>query len=86
MTDRLNSPRDDGPFGTPGRILMLGAWCGLVTGFGELIFLAARKFIKHKFLFVSPDVLWMAPLLNVMIFVVIGLLITGLRQLLPGRI
>ncbi|MEO8294436.1 MAG: sulfatase [Gemmatimonadota bacterium] len=64
----------------------MGAWLGLLTGLGELVFLAARKFIKHKFLFGSPDVIWMAPLANAVLFLVAGLLVLGLKAMFPSRI
>lgn len=61
-------------------ILTLGIWMGILTGLGELVFLAARKFIRGKFLFMSPDVIWMAPLTNALLFLLIGLLLLGLNR------
>jgi arylsulfatase A-like enzyme len=62
------------------RILRLGLWFGILTGLGELAFLAARKFIRHKFLFISPDVLWMAPAANAIMFLLAGLLLVLLER------
>lgn len=62
------------------RILRLGLWFGILTGLGELAFLAARKFIRHKFLFITPDVLWMAPAANAILFLLAGLLLVLLER------
>ena len=61
--------------GTASRILRLGLWFGILTGLGELAFLAARKFIRHKFLFANPDVVWMAPTANAILFLLAGLVL-----------
>ncbi|MEO8199313.1 MAG: hypothetical protein ABI679_02220, partial [Gemmatimonadota bacterium] len=86
----MNSPRLPAShpsfLASPGGILRLGTWMGVLTGLGELLFLAARKFIKHKFLFVSPDVVWMAPLSDILIFLIIGLLVLALRAAFPRQI
>jgi len=62
------------------RILRLGLWFGILTGLGELVFLAARKFIRHKFLFITPDVLWMGPAANAVLFLLVGLLLVLLHR------
>lgn len=80
MTD-ATPPTAPRLFGRPAGILLLGIWFGIVTGCGELLFLAGRKFIRHKFLFMSPDVIWMAPLANAVLFLVVGLVLVGLSRI-----
>ena len=40
----------------------VSAWFGLVTGIGEVLMLAGIKLLTGRFVFVSQDTLWMAPL------------------------
>ncbi len=54
--------------------LRLGAWCGLLTGTGELTYLALRKFGRGMLTFRGGDTLWMTPLATVVVFLLAGLL------------
>ncbi|MGE5265455.1 MAG: sulfatase [Acidobacteriota bacterium] len=41
---------------------------GLVSAFAQLVILAVEKFVLHGYVHQGPDVIWMAPLSNVVIF------------------
>lgn len=56
-------------------ILLLGFWCGSLAGCGELGYLAARKYLRHLFVFRGADTLWMTPLATALLFVAAGALL-----------
>ncbi len=77
MTGNLPARARPGP-------LALAVWFGLLAGFGELMLLAVRRFVLHRFLFIGRDVLWMAPAADVCIFAVVGLVFWAVSRL-PQR-
>ena len=77
---------------TRGRIVSLGVWAGFLSGVGEGIAHAAARGVPtiqspYK---VSLDVLWLAPLVNAVIFGVIALVLSlvapALRRRLGGKV
>jgi len=62
---------------------------GLVTGYGELCYLAIRKYYQELFVFQPPDVLWLTPLANALLFCAAGtvgwLLLRMLRRAVTPR-
>lgn len=74
------------PSGKPREYLVLAVWVGLLTGLAEVALLGIRKFIFHRFLYLGPQALWMAPVADAALFAIIG----GLGGLVvwrwPGRI
>lgn len=67
-------------------LVILALTAGLLAGFAELLGHGGRWFLLHEFLFLGPDVLWTAPLVNAGIFLILGLgLFVGAR-LLPRLI
>lgn len=70
----------------PGAVLWLALWFGLGTGVAEVVLLGVRKFLLHRFLFLSVDAVWMAPLADAILFLIVGLGLIVLRLLLPRRI
>ncbi|MEP7326066.1 MAG: sulfatase, partial [Gemmatimonadota bacterium] len=52
----------------------------------EVILLGIRKFALHRFLFLSADAAWMAPVTDALLFVIAGLGLLLLRWILPRRI
>jgi len=73
---------DEGPLAT----LRLALWFGLLAGLGEIALLAVRKYVLHRLIFVSKNAMWMAPLADVVVFVLAGILLIGLRAVLPSRL
>lgn len=47
----------------------------LVSAFAQLVILAFEKFVLHDYVHQGPDVLWMVPLSNIVIFAVPALLL-----------
>ena len=66
--------------------LRLALWFGLLTGIGEVVLIAARKYVLHHLVFFGNEVVWMAPLADAILFVVAGIAPIGLRAVLPGRL
>ena len=66
-----------------GFVLRLIALLGLVAGLAEVGLFAAQKFILHLFIFVGRDVVWMAPLAELMLFLALGILFLLVRRLFP---
>jgi arylsulfatase A-like enzyme len=81
-----NSPiqhaANEGPLAT----LRLALWFGLLAGVGEVVLLAARKYVLHRLILVSREAVWMAPLADTFLFVLAGVLLVGLRAVLPYRL
>ena len=67
------------PTPTPLQTGLLGAWFGLVCGLGETYYLAARVellgLLAPGFRYYSQDSLWMAPLVDIALFGLVGLLL-----------
>jgi arylsulfatase A-like enzyme len=72
--------------GGPLNVLRLALWFGLITGIGEVTLLAIRKYALHRFLFVSMDSVWMTPLADVLLFLVVALLLIVVRAIVPARV
>ncbi len=64
-------------------ILVLAMWFGLVASALELALLAGRKFVLHRMLYLSPHVVWMAPLMNVLCLVIAACCLIGIAQRWP---
>ncbi len=60
----------------PIRILLIAVWFALVTGFIEVSLRAVQKFFLHQRVFVSPHIVWMAPLADVFVFVIPGFILS----------
>ena len=63
-------------------LLLVAAWFGLVTGFIEVFVLLLGKIFFHKLLLFGPQVVWMAPLADLIFFVVSGFVLLTLQWLL----
>jgi len=62
----------------PREFLALAAALGLLTGYAEVSLLGVQRYLMHRLLFLGPDVIWMAPTANALLF----LLLAGLALLL----
>lgn len=65
------------------RVLVLGAWFGLFTGFGEVLLVAVKKLYLHRIVRLSPDVVWMAPVADVALFLLAAALVIAIGSLWP---
>jgi len=54
-------------------LVLIAAWLGLVTGFGEVLSLGLRKLAFDRMLFLGPHIVWMTPLADLILFVALGL-------------
>lgn len=73
------------------RILVLATWFGLLTGLAEALFRVVwQQLIRHHLIWVSRDVLWMAPVSDLIIFLLGGsclaLLAWPLRRVITLRV
>lgn len=66
------------------QLLMLATWFALLAGVGEVLVIALQRFGLQRFVLVGEQVVWMAPVANLLVFAVAALLLLGLRQLLPS--
>ena len=55
------------------KLLLIASWFGLLTSLTEILFLGIKKFLLHRIIQLSPHVVWMTPLANLIIFLIIGL-------------
>jgi arylsulfatase A-like enzyme len=66
------------------RAISLAAWAGMLTGYGELAYMAARKYYRGLFLFLPADAPWMMPLATAVLFV-LAILLARVVLALTGR-
>jgi hypothetical protein len=67
-----------------GRTLLLAVLFGLLAGLAELLLLAVKKYGQHRILHIPRDVVWMAPLADIVLCLSAGLLLIALAWRLPG--
>jgi len=61
------------PFSRPIRVLLIAACFGLLTGLAEALFLVVyRQQLRHNIINQSRDLLWMAPVAELLIFSLVG--------------
>jgi len=78
------SSEDNGPLGhSPLALLLLAVWCGLISGLLEVGTFALRKryFDLNQFAWTSRHFVWLIPLINLAIFLVLGLTLAVLVAL-----
>jgi arylsulfatase A-like enzyme len=76
--------RDPRPRSTD--LVRLAVWCGLLTGLGEAALMEAERLVRHKFLFLSPDFLWMTPLADALVVGAGALLLLAADRISRGRV
>jgi arylsulfatase A-like enzyme len=59
----------------PATYLLLAMWFGLVIGLGEAAAMVLKTFCLHTDLWFNPDLIWMAPLADVCILTIPGLIL-----------
>ena len=64
----------------------LAVWCGLLTGFGEVVLLGIQKFAMDRMIFLGSDTIWLAPATNAVYFLILGLVLAGVHRLWPTRV
>jgi arylsulfatase A-like enzyme len=70
----------------PGDLTRVALWCGLLTGLGEATLMEVERLVRHKFLFLSPDFLWMTPLADALVVGAGALLLLTAHRLGRGRV
>jgi arylsulfatase A-like enzyme len=58
-----------------GGLLLLAVWFGLVTGLAEVSIRAVQKFFLGQIIHLSPHVVWMAPLADLILFAITGVIL-----------
>ncbi len=68
-------------------VLVLSLWCGLLAGTLEVGALVLRKhlFDLNQFYWMSRHFVWLVPLTNLLIFLILGLGLAVLSHFWPGR-
>ena len=67
-------------------VLLVAAWLGLLTGFGEVALLGIRRYVLHHFLFVGQDIVWAVPVADGVLFVILAVLFLVLHRIAPARV
>ena len=65
-------------------VLLIAAWAGLLTGLGEGCLRTAAKYVLHRTVWLDPHVVWMAPVADLLVFSVAGLLLYAAGARWPG--
>lgn len=69
----------------PVGLLLVGLWFGLATGIGEALVLGLKRLAFHRLTHVSVHVVWMAPVANVCLFGLLGLVLAVVARRWPER-
>ncbi len=70
---------------SPLGLLRLGLWVGLTVGIGELALLGLMEFVLDRYLYyVSPQIVWMLPLADLVIFGALGAFLEVARRVRPA--
>ena len=73
---------DEGPLAT----LRFALSFGLLAGVGEIALLAVKKYVLHRLILADKEAVSMAPLADAILFVFAGILLIGLRAVVPKRL
>ncbi|MDQ3698120.1 MAG: sulfatase [Gemmatimonadota bacterium] len=67
-------------------LFVLAAWFGMLAGLGETLLFAIKKLILNHFIDQSPWIIWMTPLADVILFLVVGLVLYVLSLRRPSLV
>jgi arylsulfatase A-like enzyme len=70
----------------PSRILLLAIWYGLLTGFVEAILWGIKRLYLGQFIRLGPHIVWMAPLAEVILFLVPGFILYVIAMRAPEKV
>jgi arylsulfatase A-like enzyme len=68
----------------PGKLLLFAAWFALATGLGEISIRAVQKFFFRQWIYVSSQIVWMAPLADLVLFLLAGFILLLVARFWPG--
>ncbi|MEO8634264.1 MAG: sulfatase [Gemmatimonadales bacterium] len=81
----LDSVRDAQAW--PGHSLLLAAWLGLAVGLAEAGYMLTRQHLFGRLnAHLSPQVIWMSPVADLLWFLPLGLLLLGIHRLRPSAL
>jgi hypothetical protein len=69
----------------PTSVLLISIWFGLVTGLSKVFIQGVQRFVV-KSVYLNPDVFWMTPVAELVIFTVLGLVFLLVASQLPRLI
>ena len=67
------------------RLMIWSAWFGILTGYLELVNLGFRRHVLGRFLLLGEHTLWLAPLADGALFLIVGAMLVPLAALGPAR-
>ncbi len=84
-------PDDARPAGLRGQALAIrlvawSAWFGILTGYLELVNLGFKKYVLGRLLLLGEHTLWLAPLADGALFLLLGAMLVPLAMLGPARL
>jgi arylsulfatase A-like enzyme len=62
-------------------LLTLSLWFGILGGLGEVAVHVVRRFVRHRFIFISDESVWIAPLMVALLLLLIGAALVGIQRL-----
>lgn len=66
-----------------GSAILIAVWFGLLTGYGETILNLIKRYWMNKFILLSPNSVWMAPLMNAILFSLVAVILWLVGLLWP---
>lgn len=63
---------------------VLGTWFALIAGLGDFVLFFATSVVLHRFVRLSPELVWISPLSSALLFAVPGLILWALARWRPA--
>jgi arylsulfatase A-like enzyme len=64
--------------------LVLGTWFALLAGFADFLLYAATTVLLHRYSYLTPHIVWLSPLSNVLLFALPGIILWALTRWRPA--
>ncbi len=78
--------RHEGPPMRPSQLLVMSIWFGLLTGIGDVLILGVKVWFLNFFFNFNPHWVWMQPAANLLLFALIGLVLSVIAWRWPNAI
>jgi arylsulfatase A-like enzyme len=64
---------------------MLGAWFALLAGIGDLVLYLVTSVLMHRYAHLSPQIVWLSPVSNLLLFVIPAVILWALARWRPAH-
>nr|MDP9179186.1 sulfatase-like hydrolase/transferase [Gemmatimonadota bacterium] len=84
-TERIGGTTDIAPGDIAINPLVLGSWFALLAGLADVFLYLVTRLVLHRYMHLSPQVVWIAPVSNLFLFGLPALVLLALARWRPAR-